>query len=264
MGRFVVGGLNFIYGGQKLYSVTYEKEKELNVKTLPVPDMKCANSICFTTDGKFMYHADTPTHKIQIFPYKEDGSLGKPWVVHNYLDQPKPNFVTSSRRFISALSNFLPQYSVFFSIFLLLLIIAISSVLYFRLLSIRTIGLLFLSLIFGAILSLPIQDCPDGSIIDSKDQIWNAVYWGKRVCLYQKNKNDQQYTPLCDEGFRHDLIQTVNLPVSCATCVCLGGPDMNWLFITTGAFVGEPQSGGLYVTKVATKGVVESRFNDMT
>jgi sugar lactone lactonase YvrE len=64
MGRFVVGGLNFIFGGQKLYSVTYEKEKELQVKTLPVPDMKCANSICFTTDGRFMYHADTPTHKI--------------------------------------------------------------------------------------------------------------------------------------------------------------------------------------------------------
>ena len=64
VGRFVVGGLNFIFGGQKLYSVTYEKEGELQVKTLPVPDMKCANSICFTQDGRFMYHADTPTHKI--------------------------------------------------------------------------------------------------------------------------------------------------------------------------------------------------------
>ena len=48
MGRFVVGGLNFIFGGQKLYSVTYEKEGELIAKTLPVPNMKCANSICFS------------------------------------------------------------------------------------------------------------------------------------------------------------------------------------------------------------------------
>ena len=48
MGRFVVGGLNFIFGGQKLYSVTYEREGELLAKTLPVPDMKCANSICFS------------------------------------------------------------------------------------------------------------------------------------------------------------------------------------------------------------------------
>jgi sugar lactone lactonase YvrE len=33
-GRFVVGGLNFIFGGQKLYSVSYEKEGELSVKTI--------------------------------------------------------------------------------------------------------------------------------------------------------------------------------------------------------------------------------------
>ena len=58
------------------------------------------------------------------------------------------------------------------------------------------------------------------------------------------------------------VIKSVNLPVSCATCACLGGPDMNWLFITTGSFVGENHSGGLFVTKVETKGVAESRFTD--
>jgi sugar lactone lactonase YvrE len=52
------------------------------------------------------------------------------------------------------------------------------------------------------------------------------------------------------------------MPVSYVTCACLGGPNLNWMLITAGVLEGEPLSGGLFVTKFETQGLLENRFND--
>lgn len=45
-----------------------------------------------------------------------------------------------------------------------------------------------------------------------------------------------------------------------ANCVCLGGPNLNWLFITN--IKVEEEGGNLYVMQVETPGVPEPRFKD--
>ena len=58
------------------------------------------------------------------------------------------------------------------------------------------------------------------------------------------------------------VVAEVPLPVSKVTCACLGGPNLDWLFITSGKHI-ETESGALFVAKVATPGVPESRFFDL-
>lgn len=58
------------------------------------------------------------------------------------------------------------------------------------------------------------------------------------------------------------VIGKVELPVSNITCASLGGPEYNWLFITSANKDDEPESGSLYVAKVETPGLPENRFND--
>ena len=58
------------------------------------------------------------------------------------------------------------------------------------------------------------------------------------------------------------IIAEVKLPVSKVTCAALGGPDLDWMFITS-AKHHESESGGLFVAKVNVPGVPESRFNDV-
>lgn len=65
------------FGGGETYFVSYSKEGELDVKQLSVPLVKITNSICFTVDGKFLYHCDSPTKLLNVFPYHADGTLGE-------------------------------------------------------------------------------------------------------------------------------------------------------------------------------------------
>jgi len=171
-GRFVVGGINLIFGRQKLYSVSYSKEGALNVKTLDVPNMKAANSICFSKDGSLMYHADTPTHEINVFPYKPDGSVGKANFVTNYLDQTlRASYATNVRRWQTALVNFYPQYKRFVRKVLCSIFLCVFLIFYFGKISALKFGLA-LSLIVALVPALPlklIKEAPDGSIINSKD-----------------------------------------------------------------------------------------------
>ena len=47
------------------------------------PQIRCANSICFSGDGHWMYFADSPTREILRFPYDaETGQIGEPEVFH--------------------------------------------------------------------------------------------------------------------------------------------------------------------------------------
>ena len=79
-GRFVVGGLNFKFGVGLTYSVSYSKEGELGVKTLDIPPVKCSNGICFSKNGRHMFHTDSFTYKINVFRYNSDGTVREPWL----------------------------------------------------------------------------------------------------------------------------------------------------------------------------------------
>lgn len=93
---------------------------------------------------------------------------------------------------------------------------------------------------------------PDGSCVDEDGCIWNATYDGGRVV---------RYTP------RGEVDRVVQLPVTCPTCVCLGGSDLDTLFVTSASFpltpeqrTREPLAGGLFALRVAVKGLAEPMF----
>ena len=90
---------------------------------------------------------------------------------------------------------------------------------------------------------------PDGSCVDAEGCLWNAAYAGGRVV---------RYTP---DG-RVDRV--IALPVSCPTCVCLGGRDLDLLFVTSARFAlkaeqhaVEPLAGGVFAVPVSAKGLPE-------
>jgi L-arabinonolactonase len=60
-----------------VFSVTMSDGK-LKVKTLDIPMSQCANSTCFSPDGKTMYYTDTPTRIIYQYDYSEDGKVSNP------------------------------------------------------------------------------------------------------------------------------------------------------------------------------------------
>ena len=102
---------------------------------------------------------------------------------------------------------------------------------------------------------------PDGSIIDSLGNLWNSEWNGARVVLYKPSILQDN---ACDIPIRcvgKEILAEVRMPVPRVTCCCLGGPSMDWLFITTG-LSSEEGSGGLYVARVDIPGVPESRFCD--
>ncbi len=93
---------------------------------------------------------------------------------------------------------------------------------------------------------------PDGSCVDADGCIWNATYEGASVA---------RYTP------QGGIDRVVQLPVTCPTCVCLGGPDLDTLFVTSASFpltpeqrMREPLAGGLFALRVAIKGLAEPVF----
>ncbi len=95
----------------------------------------------------------------------------------------------------------------------------------------------------------------DGSCVDSSGNLWNARYYGGFV---------QQYTPQGALGYR------IELPTSCVTCACFGGPRLDTLYITTGRkdlnaaqLHQQPLAGGLFRVRVPARGLSESRFRDV-
>ena len=84
---------------------------------------------------------------------------------------------------------------------------------------------------------------PDGAIVDSEGGYWNARVWGG--CAVR----------ISPEGVVTDRIE---LPTKGPTCVALGGPRGNQLFITTLRVMhteqeleASPTAGGLFVAQVA-------------
>jgi len=93
---------------------------------------------------------------------------------------------------------------------------------------------------------------PDGSCVDSAGCLWNASYEGAQVVRYSPR----------------GIIDTIiPLPVSFPTCVCLGGPDLDTLFVTSARFAlsdeqraREPLAGGVFAMRVPTLGLPEAGF----
>jgi L-arabinonolactonase len=91
---------------------------------------------------------------------------------------------------------------------------------------------------------------PDGSCIDSEGYLWNAQWGGGRVV---------RYSPA---GHIDCVLET---PVSQPTCVAFGGPDLNWLCVTSArlglsdqALSEQPQAGNLFIYRTNLKGVFEN------
>ena len=98
----------------------------------------------------------------------------------------------------------------------------------------------------------PSRDRPDGACVDSEGFVWNAIFAGGRVIRY------------APDG-RVDRVLTV--PVSNPTCVCLGGPELRTLYITTARrfltqrqLRDEPWAGSLLAIDVEVPGLPERRF----
>jgi len=96
------------------------------------------------------------------------------------------------------------------------------------------------------------RDRPDGACVDSQGYVWNAIFGGGRVVRYAPS------------GAVDRVIQ---LPVGNPTCVCLGGPDLKTLFITTATrfltreqLRAQPWSGSLLAIDVDVPGIAERRF----
>jgi len=185
--RFICGG----YFGEdesvkmKVFKVELNKGGVLSHSTIH-DDIQVANSICFPSDGKTMYLADSPSHKIHAHEYnKKTGEISNKRLIHT-----------------------------------------------------ESLGV------------------PDGSICDSEGFVWNAV-WRSGAGPSMVNR----INPSTGE-----IVFTVHMPdtTSQVSCCCLGGKDLDILFITTAAegrdADKEPHAGAIYAAKVGVKGLPEARF----
>jgi sugar lactone lactonase YvrE len=93
---------------------------------------------------------------------------------------------------------------------------------------------------------------PDGACVDREGYVWNAVFAGHRVVRYAPDGR---------------LDRVIELPVTNPTCVCLGGPDLRTLYITTATKMIDPAvlahedwAGALLAIDVDVAGLPESLF----
>ena len=98
----------------------------------------------------------------------------------------------------------------------------------------------------------PTRSRPDGICVDSQGHVWNAIFAEGRVI---------RYSP---EGV---AVQVIDLPVTNSTCVCLGGPELKTLYITTArkfldsqTLEQEPLSGSVLAIEIDVPGLPEHRF----
>ena len=104
-----------------------------------------------------MYHADTTTHKINVFPYKTDGSVAEPILVKNYLVQIiATDYATNSRRLVTAFSSFIPQYKIIISLVMFSYVLILFDIVYSGFISCLKIGLaiLFITLFLAYVVTL--------------------------------------------------------------------------------------------------------------
>lgn len=95
---------------------------------------------------------------------------------------------------------------------------------------------------------------PDGATVDADNKLWSAHWGGAQVVRYDHLGN-------IDVSF--------DLPVNQPTCVCIGGPNLDWLIVTSAKtsltaeqLKNEPLAGHVFVYQLhGVKGVEENQFN---
>lgn len=98
------------------------------------------------------------------------------------------------------------------------------------------------------------HDRPDGACVDAEGFVWNAIFAGGRVVRYAPDGR---------------VDRTIELPVTNPTCVCLGGPELRTLYITTARkflrpdqLKSEPLAGAVLAIDVDVEGLPEATFGD--
>lgn len=85
-GRLIVGGMN--EGSGKANSSVIRIDKDLSVTKI-IDGIACANSTCFSADGKTLFFADTPDKEILAYDYDLDtGSLSNKRVHCDFSNEP--------------------------------------------------------------------------------------------------------------------------------------------------------------------------------
>ncbi|NVO08004.1 MAG: SMP-30/gluconolactonase/LRE family protein [Rhodoferax sp.] len=98
------------------------------------------------------------------------------------------------------------------------------------------------------------QGRPDGAAVDVLGNYWVSMFEGRRVCCFAPDGR---------------LLRELETPAQCPTMPCLGGADLQTLFVTTarhGRSVAElaqfPDSGAVFFTRVDTPGLPLNFFAD--
>jgi L-arabinonolactonase len=93
---------------------------------------------------------------------------------------------------------------------------------------------------------------PDGSCVDADAHLWNAQWAGGKLVRYRPDGSIDIDIPL---------------PVSQPTCICFGGPELNWLAVTSASVdLGEserkqqPAAGHMFIFETPYKGMPESLY----
>lgn len=96
---------------------------------------------------------------------------------------------------------------------------------------------------------------PDGACVDAQGFVWNAIFGGARVVRFSPDG---------------EVDRVIDLPVTNPTCVCLGGPQLTTLYITTARkflgreqLRGEPLAGSVLAVEVDVPGLPEQRFGQV-
>ncbi|WP_240648329.1 SMP-30/gluconolactonase/LRE family protein [Pararobbsia silviterrae] len=96
---------------------------------------------------------------------------------------------------------------------------------------------------------------PDGSAIDTRGNLWNAQWEGRRVICYSPEGRE---------------LERIEVPVPQPSCPVFGGADFGTLYITSARedlseaqLAADPTSGGIYVAQVGAsgaRGLADTRF----
>ncbi|NCB65312.1 MAG: SMP-30/gluconolactonase/LRE family protein, partial [Bacilli bacterium] len=80
---------------------------------------------------------------------------------------------------------------------------------------------------------------PDGMCVDLKGMIWVAQYGGEKVCRWDPESGGK--------------LEEIRMPVKNVTSCCLGGENLEYLYITTAkdGETQEPLAGGLFRVKLS-------------
>jgi len=93
---------------------------------------------------------------------------------------------------------------------------------------------------------------PDGSTIDAQGYLWNAQWGSSKIVRYDRNG---------------EIDFSITLPVSQPSCIALGGPNLDWLIITSAQqglssheLATSPLSGDVFIYQLqGATGLIESK-----